>query len=418
MQICEIINVGTELLLGEILNTNAQFLCRRLAALGISVQRVSTVGDNPARLKEDFTLALGRSDIVVLTGGLGPTKDDLTKETVCEALGLPLCEDAAQMRRIEEYFACRGQSMVECNRKQALVPAGCAVLYNENGTAPGVWIETGGKAIALLPGPPREMQAMFDRALAPLLKPRSEGVIVSHHVRTVGIGESRMAALVDEYLDMGNPTVAPYAKDGEAYLRVSAAAENEARAEALCDGVIKKLRARLGNFVYAIDKTLPETVLGLLRAQGKTLAAAESCTGGGICRMLTDIPGASAAFGYGFITYANEAKEALLNVSRETLETFGAVSAECAFEMARGARTRSGADLAVAVTGIAGPGAEGTDKPPGLIYLHATDGTNERRLKLETGRSDRDYNRVAAAKQALALVRELLIITGGTTYAQ
>ena len=408
MKLCEIINVGTELLLGEILNRDAQILCDRLAGMGISVQRALTVGDNPGRLREDFLQALGRSDIVILTGGLGPTKDDLTKEVVAEALGLPLIEDAAQMANIEGFFRRRGLVLVESNRKQAMVPQGCTVLYNENGTAPGCFIRRGEKAVALLPGPPRELQPMLERSLLPLLEPFGSGVIVSHYVRTVRLGESRMAELAGDLLDMENPTVAPYAKEGEAYLRVSAHGETREAAEALCAPVIKKLQNVLGNSVYGIDKDLAETVLGLLTAGGKTLALAESCTGGGIAARMTDVPGASKAFLCSFVTYSNEAKMAMLGVTSETLSRYGAVSAECAREMALGARQRSGADIAASVTGIAGPSAEGTDKPAGLIYLAATDGTRVLGEKLETGRADRGYNRVAAAKSALALVRDLL----------
>ena len=408
MKLCEIINVGTELLLGEILNSDAQILCDRLAGLGISVQRALTVGDNPGRLREDFLRALERSDIVILTGGLGPTKDDLTKEIVADALGLPLVEDVAQMASIEGFFLRRGLPLGESNKKQAMVPQGCTVLYNENGTAPGCFIRHGEKAVALLPGPPRELTPMLERSLLPLLAPFGSGVIVSHYVRTVRLGESRMAELAGAFLDMENPTVAPYAKEGEAYLRVSAHGATREAAEALCAPVINKLQNVLGNSVYAIDKDLAETVLGLLAARGKTLALAESCTGGGIAARLTDIPGASKAFLCAFVTYSNEAKVAMLGISRDTLEKHGAVSAECAAEMARGARERSGADAAVAVTGIAGPSAEGTDKPAGLIYLAATDGTRMLGEKMETGRGDRGYNRVAAAKNALALARDLL----------
>jgi len=408
MQVCEIINVGTELLLGEILNSNAQFLCEQLAAIGISVQRIATVGDNAARLREDFTLALSRSDIVILTGGLGPTKDDLTKEVICEALGIDLIEDTRQMQHIENYFRNRGLEITPGNHKQALVPQGCTVLYNENGTAPGIYIEAEGKAIILLPGPPRELKALFAQ-LAPQLSSRGQGVIVSHHLRTMGLGESRMAQLADEYLDMENPTVAPYAKDGEAYLRISAAAPEKAHAEAMCSDTIKKLQKILGIYAYSVDKALEHTVLDLLRAQNKTLAIAESCTGGGICKLLTELPGASDCFGYGFITYANSAKESLLGVSPETLMQHGAVSAECAREMAQGALKSSGASIAVAVTGIAGPNSDSTNKPVGLIYLHATDGAQTKQLRFETSRSDRSYNRIAAAKQALELVRQILI---------
>jgi len=396
-------------LLGEILNTNAQFLCQQLAAMGISVQRIATVGDNPQRLREDFLAALARSNIVILTGGLGPTQDDLTREVICQALDLPLEEDPQQLEKIEAFFVTRGLRLPESSRKQALVPKGCTVLHNENGTAPGIYIEQDPKVVALLPGPPRELIPMFTESLAPLLNPRGEGTIISHHLRTVGIGESHMAELCADFLDMPNPTVAPYAKDGEAYLRISAAAPTKEQAEHMCTHVIKNLQNVLGNHAYSVDKPLEEVVTELLRAQGKTLAVAESCTGGAIVKLLTDLPGASDVFGYGFVTYANQAKQDLLNVSRETLAQFGAVSAECAREMAQGALTRSGASVAIAVTGIAGPGTDGTSKPAGLIFLHATDGMRAKQFRLETGRSDRDFNRTAAVKQALALVREILM---------
>lgn len=409
MNICEIINVGTELLLGEILNRDAQLLCRRLAEIGISVQRVQTVGDNAARLLEVFLQALRRSDIVILTGGLGPTKDDLTKEVISEALGLPLMEDPVQMERIERFFAARRRPAPQNNRKQAMVPQGCIVMYNENGTAPGCFIQLEGKAVALLPGPPRELQPMLEQCLLPRLAPYSDGVIVSHHVRTVRLGESRMAELAGELLDMENPTVAPYAKDGESYLRVSAHAKTHEAAEALCAPVINMLLGRLGDYVYAVDKELTEVVSELLAAQGKTIALAESCTGGGIAAWLTDLPGASQVFTHGFVTYANEAKISMLGVPEEIIAQHGAVSAECAKAMAQGAKHRSGADIAVAVTGIAGPGSDGTDKPAGLIYLCATDGERLLEDKLETGRRDRGYNRAASAKSALALARDLLV---------
>ncbi|MDR1927902.1 MAG: competence/damage-inducible protein A [Oscillospiraceae bacterium] len=408
MHKAEVISVGTELVLGEITDTNAPFLSRELAGIGIAVERRGTVGDNPARLREDFLQALSRSDIVLLTGGLGPTPDDLTKETVAEALGLALETDELQLRRIEDFFRKRTLPMPEDNRKQAMVPKGCTVLYNENGTAPGCWIKHGSKRIALLPGPPREMKPMF-RQLLPLLAPFSSGVILSHHLRTVGLGESRMAQLAEHYLDLTNPTVAPYAKDGESYLRVSAAAATREEAEALCRPVLRKLTELLGSYVYAVDEGLAQTVTRLLRAQGKTVALAESCTGGGIAQALTELPGASDVFGWGVVSYANECKQALLGVPSETLQSHGAVSAECAMEMARGIRRLSGAAIGLAVTGIAGPGSGGEAKPAGLIFLAATDGDRSLERRLETGRGDRAHNRLYAAKQAFDLLRRLLL---------
>ena len=407
MFICEIICVGTELLLGEILNTDAQYLCRELAAMGIAVQRVITVGDNPQRLSEDFLTAWGRSDLVLLTGGLGPTKDDLTKETVCAALGIPLVEDERTARKIEDYFDRRGIPFVESNRKQALVPEGCTVLYNANGTAPGCFIQKDGKAAALLPGPPRELRPMFAESLAPLLKPWSDGVIVSHHLRTIGIGESRMAELAGALLDMENPTVAPYAKDGEAYLRISSAAESREAADALCLPVLGKLRSLLGKYVYSVDKPLEEVVLGLLRERGKTVAFAESCTGGGIAALLTSLPGASEVFRYGFVTYANEAKAKLLGVSPETLSKYGAVSGQCAEEMARGALKSSGASIAAAVTGIAGPGGGTPEKPVGMVWI-ALAGPEGTMAECHHFAHDRDGNRRRAVHAALDLLRRTM----------
>ena len=410
LKLCEIINVGTELLLGEILNTNAQFLCRELAEMGIAVQRILTVGDNSKRLKQDFLTALGRSDIVLLTGGLGPTKDDLTKEVICEALGIPLMEDPAQRQAIEAFFARRGSVCSLSNLKQAMVPAGGTVLYNANGTAPGCAIHHEGTLVALLPGPPRELQPMFRESLRPLLLPHASGVIVSHHVKTIGLGESRMAELVADFLDMENPTVAPYAKDGESYLRVSAYAPTHEEAEALCTPIIEKLKKVLGIYVYSIDKSLEETLFDALRSQGKTISFAESCTGGGICAKLTDLPGASDVFRTGFVVYANEAKQTLLGVRKETLAQHGAVSEECAKEMAEGARVHANADIAVAATGVAGPG-HSENKPAGLIFLAAANGSRTITKRLDTGRNDRTYNRVAAAKTAMALALELLAST-------
>ncbi|MDR0531016.1 MAG: competence/damage-inducible protein A [Oscillospiraceae bacterium] len=412
MNVCEIISVGTELLLGEILNTNAPYLCGALAAMGISVQRVLTVGDNPARLQEDFLAALRRSDIVLLTGGLGPTKDDLTKETVCKALGVPLVEDPAQRRAIDAFFRRRGGECGYSNYKQALVPQGGVVLYNANGTAPGCVIRHGEKLVALLPGPPGELRPMFQQALKPLLQPYAGGAIVSHHVKTVGLGESRMAELTAHLQDSENPTVAPYAKEGESYLRVSAYAATAEAAEALCAPVIKNLQSLLGDYVYAIDQSLEETLLARLREQGKTIAFAESCTGGAICAALTALPGASEVFRQGYVTYANQAKQELLGVTPNTLARFGAVSEETAIEMAEGARAGAGADLAVAVTGVAGPG-QSEAKPAGLIWLAACNGKRTVTRRLDTGRNDRTYNRTAAAKAALALGIAMAAEDGG-----
>jgi nicotinamide-nucleotide amidase len=408
MAVCELLSVGTELILGDILNTNTRFLSQALAALGIAVQRHGTVGDNPERLAEDLRAALVRSRIVILTGGLGPTADDITKEVVCAVLGIPLVLDARQMAAIERFFRVRGAPMGETNRKQALVPEGCTVLYNDNGTAPGCWIPWKGNVVVLLPGPPREMEPMFREKVVPLLRPFSSGVIVSHQLRTVGLGESLMAERAGELLDGENPTVAPYAKDGESYLRITAAAPDETQAEALCAPVIGQLAERLRGYVYGIDQLLEEAAVKALRQAGKTVALAESCTGGGISTLLTEVPGASEVFGWGVVSYANECKQALLGVREETLRLWGAVSEPCAKEMAEGIRAASGADFGLAVTGIAGPGSSNTDKSAGLIWLAIAGQNGVRVRQLSTGRNDRRYNRTIAAKQALALLLEEL----------
>ncbi|MDR2647024.1 MAG: competence/damage-inducible protein A [Oscillospiraceae bacterium] len=405
----ELLTIGTEILQGEILNTNARFLSEKLAEIGVGVKWHTTIGDNPERIRQAFQTALQRADIVVTTGGLGPTADDITKECVCQVLGLELVEDALQMRRIEDFFRTRGIPMGETNRKQALVPQGSTVLYNPNGTAPGCWIVCGEKRAALLPGPPREMCAMFMEQLKPLLQPFSSGVILSHYVRTFGLGESRMAELAESYLDLQNPTVAPYANDGESYLRVTALAASAREAEDLCKPVIAKLRELLGEYVYAIDQTLEETLFRLLKKHGLTVGIAESCTGGGIAAKLTEFAGASAVFGLGVVAYSNDAKQTLLGVRPKTLADHGAVSPHCAAEMAQGIRKLAGSDIGLSVTGIAGPTGDGTNKPVGLIYLSVADGVDTQTMRCETGRGDRQYNRTIAVKQALHLLLQVVL---------
>lgn len=400
----EIICVGTELLLGDILNTNARFLARELASLGISLLYQSVVGDNEQRLTAQLRLALERSELIILTGGLGPTKDDLTKEVCCRVMGAELEEDAQTVRDITAFFAARGRTMSENNLKQALLPKGGIKLNNPRGTAPGCVIEKDGRMLAMLPGPPREMQPMFTDELRPLLLKKSGGVIYSKEIRTFGIGESNMAQAVSDLLDSSNPTVAPYAKDGEALLRVTAFAENEAAAKAMCGEITETIKERLGGYIYTTEySSLEETLLHLLLERGETVALAESCTGGLIAKRITDLPGSSAVFHCGVVSYANEIKEGLLGVKKETIEKYTEVSPECAAEMAEGVRRLSGADYGLSVTGISGPGGASEGKPVGLAYIGFArkDGTDV--VRLVTGRQidSRDYNRVSAASTAL-----------------
>lgn len=410
---CELVFVGTELLLGDILNTNAQYLSKRLAALGFDVLFQCVVGDNPERLKAVLEEGLERSDIIITTGGLGPTKDDLTKEVCAKVFSLPLEMHEESLRRIHDYFKEKNISMPKSNEKQALMPKGSVVFKNTNGTAPGCAMEKDGKRIIILPGPPREMCEMFENCVLPYLSRFSDHVIISHSVRTFGIGESMMAERAGDLLDMQNPTVAPYAKSGEALLRVTAKATTEQEAEKLIAPVVEEIKNRLGSFVYGVDCSGPEeNIVALLKEKGLTLATAESCTGGLIGKRITDISGASSVFGCGIISYSNEVKKSVLGVKEELLEKYGAVSEAVAASMALGAVKCSGADLAVSVTGIAGPNSDGTDKPVGLVYIAVTDGSSFRIKKLLTGHSEkscREYNRTVSASTALNEVRLFIL---------
>ena len=409
MAVCEILSVGTEILLGDILNTNSRYLSVELAKIGISVLRHTTVGDNPERLAAALKTALERSDIVIATGGLGPTADDITRDICCEVMGFELTLDQKIAEGIRNYFESRGIQMPENNLRQAYVPVDGDVFENKNGTAPGLGLKKNGKCVVILPGPPYEMAPMYHECVVPYLNEYSDGVIVSHTVRTMGIGESAMAELVDDLLKGENPTVAPYAKKGEALLRVTAKAETEAEAQKLLKPVIEEIRSRLGEFVYGIDsENIEQRVVELLKKNKMTLATAESCTAGYIPKRITDIAGASEVFEYGAITYSNDVKEKVLGVKHETLLAHGAVSEETAREMAAGIRRVSGADIGISVTGIAGPGSDGTNKPVGLCFI-ALDAADEQICeRIETGKNDREYNRYVNSSRALNLVRRYI----------
>ena len=321
MAVCEILSVGTEILLGDILNTNSRFLSVELAKLGISVLRHTTVGDNAERLSAALRTALDRSDIVIATGGLGPTQDDITRDVCCSVMGFELEYSPEIGEGIRKYFASKSIEMPESNLRQAYVPVGGTVFENHHGTAPGLGLKKDGKCVVILPGPPYEMAPMYKESVVPYLAEYSEGAIVSHTVRTMGIGESAMAEKVADLIEGSNPTVAPYAKKGEALLRVTAKAETESKAEELCRPVIDEIISRLGNVVYGIDsENIEQRVVELLKENKMTIATAESCTAGYIPKRLTDIPGASEVFGCGIISYSNEIKQQLLGVKKETLD--------------------------------------------------------------------------------------------------
>ncbi len=406
LAVCEIISVGTEILLGDILNTDAQYLSIELARLGISVIHQSTVGDNRERLLAQLDEAAKRSDIIILSGGLGPTPDDLTKEVCCEFFGKKMYLHEPTVEKIKSYFSSKGMEMAQSNLKQAMLPKDCVVFPNDNGTAPGMAIEKDGVHILVLPGPPRELKPMFKNCALPYLRQFSDRIIVSHNIRTFGIGESAMAEKVNDLFDSQNPTVAPYAKDGEALLRVTAMAENEADAEKLCEPVINEIKARLDGYVYGIDYTgIEQVVVKMLRENKLKVATAESCTGGLVAKRITDVPGASEVFDCGIISYANEIKQSVLGVSENDLEKYGAVSEPVARQMAQGALKISGADIAVSVTGIAGPDSDSTNKPVGLVYIGLADKDNTWVKEIRTSRKDRSYNRFVSASNALNMIR-------------
>lgn len=422
IQNAEILCVGTELLLGDIVNTNAAALARGLASLGINVYHQSVVGDHPARLKKALQTALSRADLVITSGGLGPTYDDITRECTAEVMERPLILDENILEEIRGYFARTGRVMTENNRRQAMVPQGARVLPNRNGTAPGLIVsdEAKGKTVILLPGPPRELVPMWEESVVPYLMARTDRVLFSLNVHIFGMGESTVETVLrDSMIEGKNPTVAPYCTAGEVRLRVTAQAEDETTARDLCRRTLRHImESEVGAYVYAVvpstegEATLEGVVIWELCHQGLTVATAESCTGGLIAKRLTDVPGSSAAFKGGFVTYTNEMKISMLGVSPDTLEKYTAVSEQTAAEMARGARLRTGSDIAVSTTGYAGPGGGTEEAPVGTVFvgISTQEETRVVRLKLSPDRS-REYIRTLAASNALNLVRQQTLKT-------
>ncbi len=411
----EILSVGTELLLGDIVNTDAAFISRRLAAIGINQYHQGVVGDNPERLSEALEIALSRSDLIITTGGLGPTYDDLTKETAARLMGRTMYLHEESLARMIERMSRRGIEITENNRKQAYMPEGAIVFKNDYGTAPGLAIEDEerGKIIILLPGPPRECEPMFAEQVEPYLKSFSDHILLSKTVNIFGMGESKVETVLRELmLESKNPTVAPYAKDGEVQLRVTAAGSDEAECAALCDAAIEKIRAsEVGKFIYGVDAgSLEAALVAELIRQGKTIASAESCTGGYVSKRITGISGSSAVLDASIVTYANRIKEKLVSVSHETLEAHGAVSKETAIEMARGVRGLFGADVGVSTTGIAGPTGGTSEKPVGRVYVGVSCEGYEEVRELNLGATaTREYIRYVSASHALDLARRAIL---------
>lgn len=405
----EILCVGTELLLGDIVNTNAVYLAKELAKLGINVYHQAVVGDNPERLKASLKEALSRCDLVITTGGLGPTCDDLTKETAAEVLKLPMEENAEELQHIKEYFKKINRTMTENNRKQALIPKGAVILKNGFGTAPGILAENSGKFLALLPGPPREMRPMFDNELAPILKKYTGKTLVSRTIHIFNVGESSVESKLKDLMNsLENPTLAPYAKDGEVLLRVTAAAESTEKGYEMIEPVIEKVRETIGNeYIYGIDVgNLQTALVKALHEKNLKIATAESITGGLVSKRITEVSGSSEVFECGICSYSNNIKHSVLGVSQETLDTFTEYSAETALEMAKGVRRISGADIGISTTGIAGPNGGTDEKPVGLVYV-AVDSDNYsdvKKLLLSRGFSEeREFIRYLASSHALYL---------------
>lgn len=368
----EIICVGTELLLGNILNKNAQFLAIQLADLGIPHYYQTVVGDNSQRLKQVIEIAVKRSQVLIFTGGLGPTPDDLTTETLAEFFGVPLLENPEIIADIAHKYAQRGREMTPSNRKQALIPAGAEVLPNLAGTAPGIIWQVAGVTIFTFPGVPSEMQRMWQETAVPFLKSQGFGkqIIYSQTLKFWGIAESALAEKVADFLNLSNPTVAPYASQGEVKLRISAKAESVAAARQLIAPVAAELQQTGGLNYYGIDdETLGSVVGQLLLKRTETLSVAESCTGGKLGEMLTDVAGSSSYFLGGVISYDNSVKISLLGVEPEDLIHLGAVSAKVAEQMAIGVQARLATTWGLSITGIAGPGGGTTTKPVGLVYI-------------------------------------------------
>lgn len=412
--VVELISVGTEILLGNIVNTNATYLAEKCALLGCSLYHQTVVGDNEERMEEAIRQAIERADIVILTGGLGPTKDDLTKEVTAKVFGRKLYMDEHSKARIQDYFEkIKSKKVTENNWKQALVPEGAIVIDNLNGTAPGLILEDKerGKAAILIPGPPNEMKPMFEHDIAPYLNKKQPEGIYSHMVKVCGIGESRAETMVADLMDaQTNPTLAPYAKTGEVHFRVTARACSEEAAEKLMEPMIEEMKKRFGDAVYTTEEnvTLEESVIRLLEEKKMTVTTAESCTGGKLSGRLLNVAGASSVYNEGYITYANASKEKILGVKHETLETYGAVSEQTAAEMALGAAKAAGADAALSVTGIAGPGGGTAEKPVGLVCIGcAVNGEVTVREYRFTG--NREKNRDYAVARAITLLREELL---------
>ena len=406
-----ILSVGTELLFGQTINTNAAFLSERLNRMGIDVMYHFTVGDNPNRLEEILEHALEKTDLVITTGGLGPTQDDLTKEIVCRVIKDEMVLNEPALTWITQFFQKVNRPMTENNIKQAYVPKSAVVLHNSMGTAPGFISTYKNKSIACLPGPPREMSTMFDSSLAPYLEKMTGFSIFYRMVRTYGIGESALETALMDLIDaQTDPTIATYAMEGECYLRITSKQKSMEEATQKVDDMVHQIRSRIGQYVYSVDnQNLVEVVASKLLENNLSISCGESCTGGLFAATLTRVPGISEVFDRGFVTYSNQAKIDELGVKPETLEKYGAVSRETAIEMAKGVFHATSSNICIAVTGIAGPTGGTADKPVGLVhiaFIHTDKEGNQQIYETEKfiQRNHREKNREITVLAMLHLI--------------
>ena len=406
----EIISVGTEILLGHITNTDARDVSEMLSQIGINVRYHTVVGDNPQRLADCVRIAKERADIIITTGGLGPTCDDLTKQILCQAFDVPLVENKAEVEALYDYIK-GGRQITPNNFVQALIPEGGTVFHNLWGTAPGCAFEKDGKVVVMVPGPPSECDPMFRECVIPYLKKLSEELIVSHAVRIFGIGESAVDDIFAEEMNaMTNPSMAPYAKECDCLLQVTAKARSEEEAEEMMAPVIAHVKEVLGDYVFGMDvESMEEAVLPLLREKGLTFAAAESCTGGEIAKRITDIPGASAVFAGGAVTYTNETKARLLGIDPALIQEKGAVSREVAADMAERVREITGADIGLGVTGLAGPDGDGVHPVSTVFIAMAVEGETYVRETYMGVHRTRSFIRRMAGNHAFDMMRRWIL---------
>ena len=421
--LAEIVTVGNELLSGRTENTKASFLTRELLKLGFEVVHQTTVADNSQEIVESLRTAIGRSSVIVYSGGLGPTDDDLTKETISKAIGMPLVEDEDSLERIRVFFESRGREMKDNNRKQALIPQGSTVLVNDNGTAPGIYIKKGRQVIIMLPGPPHELMPMFTEKAVPLLRELADTRIFNKTVCVCGIGESELETMIKDRLYGENPHAALYAKEGEVEISVTSYGDTDEEAETRAEDFIQGLRNVLGNSIYSEDgETIAETAVRLLVEKKQTVAVAESCTGGMVAQMITDVPGSSAVFEYGITSYGDWVKNASLGVDNSLLKKYTAISSAVGAEMARGARKNGMATYGIGITGIAGPGVGSyLDKEVGQVYIAVCNKKKTIVKEFRFGdKRSRDNIRRLSAKNAFDMLRRFIEgkpIEGGTEFS-